>query len=76
MSYLQRIRQSQKVTNEEVEAAIDSYIIKELHREILKKKLLKGMTFKELAAEYKYCERHIKRIVSEGEMIIFKKIEP
>lgn len=76
MSYLQRIRQSQKVTNEEVEAAIDSYIIKELHREILKKKLLKGLTFKELATEYKYCERHIKRIVSEGEMIIFKKIEP
>lgn len=76
MSYLQRLRQSQKVTNEEVEAAIDSYIIKELHREILKKKLFKGMTFKELAAEYKYCERHIKRIVSEGEMIIFKKIEP
>ena len=76
MSYLQRIRQSQKVTNEEVEAAIDSYIIKELHREILKKKLFKGMTYKELAAEYKYCVRHIKRIVSEGEMIIFKKIEP
>lgn len=76
MSYLQRLRQSQKVTNEEVEAAIDSYIIKELHREILKKKLFKNMTFKELAAEYKYCERHIKRIVSEGEMIIFKKIEP
>lgn len=76
MSHLQRIRQSQKVTNEDVERAIDLYIIKEEHRDILKKKLLKGMTYKELSAEYVYCERHLKRIVAKGEDIIFHKIEP
>ena len=59
-----------------IEALIDEYIHSEDARKILKRRLLDNVTYARLADEFKYSERHIKRIVYEAEDKLFKHIKP
>lgn len=64
-----------KYHNDEMEKAIDSLIHNKVHREILKRRLLDGDHFKDIAEEFNYTERHIKRIVYKCQIELFKHIE-
>lgn len=56
------------------EALIDDWIIRQDYRDILKDRLLNGLTFSELADKYGYSERHLKTIVYKSEETLFKHI--
>lgn len=63
-------------TNKEIETVIDEYIHSEKHRDILKKRLIDGLTYQELAEEFHYSVRQIQRIVYKNQDIIFKHLKP
>lgn len=52
---------------------IDEYIHSERDRNILKRRLIDGITYEGLAEEFDLSVTQIKRIVYKGEDIIFKK---
>ena len=52
--------------NSEIEALIDEHIHNKKHRAILKSRLRDGLIFDELAEEYHYSVRQVKRIVYKG----------
>lgn len=58
-------------TNSEVEKAIDELIHNARYRDILKDRLINGLTYEELAEKYNYSVTHIKTIVYKGEARIF-----
>lgn len=58
-------------TNSEVVALIDERIHNERNREILKRRLIDGITYERLAEEFDLSVAQIKRIVYNGENIIF-----
>lgn len=57
--------------NKEIEALIDSYIHNARNRNILKDRLIDGLSFKELEGKYNLTERHIKRIVYTSQEKLF-----
>lgn len=52
---------------------IDEYVHSERDRKILKRRLIDGLTYENLAEEFDLSVTQIKRIVYKGEDIIFKK---
>ena len=58
----------------QIEHLIDEYIRSERDREILKRRLLDGIIFDDLAFEFNLSERHIKRIVYAGKEKLIKHI--
>ena len=60
-------------TNSEISLLIDEYIHSERDRNILKRRLIDGLTYEGLAEEFDLSVTQIKRIVYKGEDIIFKK---
>ena len=56
------------------EKLIDDWIVREDYRAILKDRLLRGMTYGELADKYGYSERHLKTIVYKSEDRLFSHI--
>lgn len=52
---------------------IDEYIFKERDRKILKRRLLDGVVYEQLAEEFGMSDRQIKRIVYKLQDRIFKK---
>ena len=44
-------------------------------REILKRRLLDGLTFEQLASEFNYSTQNIQRIIYKGTARLFKKIK-
>lgn len=62
------------LTNSEIREAIDEYIHDAAVREILKDRLIDGMTFERLAEKHGYSPRHIKRIVYRGIDRLFSKL--
>lgn len=53
---------------------IDSWIFNETDRAILKRRLLDGRTYEQLAEEFNYSDRHIKTRVYKAEKQLFKHI--
>ena len=52
-----------KYTNRQITELIDDHIHSERNRQILKRRLVDGLTYDELAFEFKLDARHIKTIV-------------
>ena len=59
----------------EWENLIDEWIFNEKDRAILKRRLLDGLTFEQLAEEFNYSDKNIQRIVYKGTARLFKKIK-
>lgn len=59
----------------EWEALIDEWIFNERDRQILKRRLLDGLTFEQLANEFNYSTQNIQRIIYKGTARLFKKIK-
>lgn len=55
----------------EIERLINEWIYKEKYRNILKDRLLDGMTYEALAEKYGMSDRQMKRIVYKAEDIFF-----
>ena len=53
---------------------IDLWIFNETDRAILKRRLLDGRTYEQLAEEFNYSDRHIKTRVYKSEKQLFKQI--
>ena len=53
---------------------IDLWIFNEIDRAILKRRLLDGRTYEQLAEEFNYSDRHIKTRVYKAEKQLFKHI--
>ena len=53
---------------------IDLWIFNETDRAILKRRLLDGRTYEQLAKEFNYSDRHIKTRVYKAEKQLFKHI--
>ena len=62
-------------TTYELSIFIDNCIFSERDRAILKRRLLDGVKFDDLAEEFKYSSRHIKRIFYRAENKLIKYIE-
>ena len=59
----------------EWENLIDEWIFSERDRAILKRRLLDGLTFEQLASEFNYSTQNIQRIIYKGTARLFKKIK-
>lgn len=55
----------------ELEKLIDEWIFREKDREILKRRLLDGITYEKLAEEFDMSVRQVKRIVYKSEDRLF-----
>ena len=58
----------------ELERAIDEWILNERDREMLKRRLVDGITYEALSYEFDLSVRHIKTIVYKAEDKLFTKI--
>lgn len=58
----------------EIENAIDEWILNEMHRAILKRRLIDGIYFEPLAEEFDMSVTQIKRIVYKGQDKVFRHI--
>ena len=62
----------------EWENLIDEHILgrnAEIRRKVLKRRLLDGLTFEQLASEFCYSTQNIQRIVYKDTALLFKKIK-
>ena len=57
------------------EHLIDSYIFSDRDREILKRRLLDGHTFEQLAAEFDLSTQHTKTIVYKAQDRLYRHIK-
>lgn len=55
----------------ELEVLIDQWIMKKRDRDILKSRLLDGLTYEAIAEQYELSDRHVKRIVYKAEDRLF-----
>lgn len=60
-------------TNSDVEKAIAEHIHSTRDRDIIRKRLIDGLTFCELADEFHLSERRIKSIVYNAQKVVFSK---
>lgn len=63
------------LSRSEIEHLIDEWILNQRNREILKRRLLDGITYERLAEEFDMSVRQIKTIVYRSEDKLFRKIE-
>lgn len=61
-------------TNKEIAEAIDNYIHSERDRGILKRRLIDGLIYEDLAEEFSMSVRQIKSIVYREQEKLFKKL--
>lgn len=62
------------ISRAEIEQAIDSWILKQRDRDMLKRRLVDGITYEALSCEFELSVRHTKTIIYKGEDKIFTKI--
>lgn len=62
-------------TTTEITALIREYVHNERNREILKRRLIDGRTYEQLAEEFDLSTAQIKRIVYKAEAIVFPKLK-
>lgn len=63
-------------TNSQISHLIDEYIHSERDRNILKRRLIDGLTYERLAEEFDLSVRQTKKIVYKSEELLFQHIEP
>lgn len=61
-------------SNSQMTHIIDEYIHSARDRQILKRRLIDGLCYEQLADEFQMSDRQIKNIVYKNEMILFKHI--
>lgn len=61
-------------TTTEITALIREYVHNERNREILKRRLIDGRTYEQLAEEFDLSPRQVKNIVYKAEKILFSKL--
>ena len=61
-------------TTTEITALIREYVHNERNREILKRRLIDGRTYEQLAEEFDLSPRKVKNIVYKEEKILFSKL--
>ena len=65
---------SRGITTEDIERLIGLYIFRERDREIMRRKLIDGLTFEQVADEFGMSPRGVKYVVYRGETIIFEHL--
>lgn len=65
------MRHDFNISRSELETLIDEWILKERDRDILKRRLLDGLTYEALAEEFEMSVRQMKRIVYKAEDKLF-----
>lgn len=65
---------SVEYSNSDMEKAIDEYIHSERDRQILKSRLIDGLTYDELSDKYHLTFRRIKTIVYKAQDGLFKRL--
>lgn len=65
---------AKEVTTSELLALIDEYVHRERDRHILKRRLIDGIIFEDLAEEFDLSERQVKRIVYRESDKVFKHL--
>jgi len=68
------MRDLDEMPNSEIEKLIDEWIHSERDRKILKRRLIDGICYEPLAAEFDISVRHIKNIVYRAEVRLFKHL--
>lgn len=58
----------------ELTEAIEEWVLNQRHREILKSRLIDGLTFEELAEKHDMSVRQIKRIVYKAQEVLFRHL--
>lgn len=58
----------------ELTTAIDEWILNERHRAILKRRLLDGICYEQLAEEFDMSVSQIKRIIYKSQEILFRHL--
>ena len=61
-------------TNSQIEFAIVEFVHSERDRQVLRRRLIDGITFERLAEEQDMSVRQIKNIVYKNESILFRKL--
>lgn len=61
-------------TTTEITALIREHVHNERNREILKRRLIDGRTYEQLAEEFDLSPRQVKNIVYKAEKILFSKL--
>ena len=61
-------------SRKEIEEAIESWILNQKHRAILKRRLIDGIIFEDLAEEFDMSVRQIKRIVYKEQEKLFRHL--
>lgn len=62
-------------TNSQIANLIDEYIHSERDRNILKRRLIDGLTYERLAEEFDLSVRQTKKIVYKSEELLFQHIQ-
>lgn len=62
-------------TTTEITALIREYVHNERNREILKRRLIDGRTYEQLAEEFDLSPRQIKNIVYKAEKVLFARLQ-
>lgn len=58
-----------------ISAVIDQWIKSARNRAIMKSKLIDGLTFEQVAEEYKLSDRYVKTLIYSLEMQVFEHLE-
>lgn len=66
------MRDLEDISNSEIEKAIDEWIHSERDRKILKRRLIDGICYEPLAAEFDLSVRRLKDIVYKAEVRLFR----
>ena len=59
-------------SNSEVSHLIDEYVHNELHRALLKRRLIDGVTYERLSEEFYMSVSQVKRVVYKSQEMIFR----
>ena len=62
-------------TNSEIALIIDEHIHSDRDRQILKLRLIDGMTYEKIAEKYDLSDRQVKRIIYKRQSIVFKNLK-
>ncbi len=68
------MRNLDDISNHEIEQEIDKWIHSERDRRILKRRLIDGICYEPLAAEFELSVRQIKTIVYKAEARLFRHL--
>lgn len=68
------MRNLDDISNQEIEQEIDKWIHSERDRKILKRRLIDGICYEPLAAEFELSVRQIKTIVYKAEARLFRHL--